>query len=135
MIQWTFELVGLDERLMITDKAGTYGEYLVFSPVLFSSLSYYIPGKLTYLAQVDAIYLSFFPVAVTKYLKWILYALQLRGKGILAVRSQGIPQSHRKRSSGLQPCSGQRFLQCNNSVPAGEDFPSKVATVLRSPGL
>lgn len=51
--------------------------------------------------------------------------MQLRWKGIRAVGSQGIPQSHREHNS-LQFCSRDRFPQskCSNSAPAGEGFPS-----------
>ncbi|XP_037056762.1 P2X purinoceptor 5 isoform X3 [Peromyscus leucopus] len=52
-------------------------------------------------------------------------ALQLGWKGILTVGSQGIHTTHHCKCSGLQPCSRERFPQCNNS-----DFPSKVVTVL-----
>lgn len=38
-------------------------------------------------------------------------------------------QSHRQHSR-LQPCSSERFSQCNNSAPAGEGFPSQLCSGL-----
>lgn len=51
--------------------------------------------------------------------------LQLRWKGILAVGSQGMPQSHHKHNS-LQLCSKERFPQCKCNPRAGRVFPMKL---------
>lgn len=46
--------------------------------------------------------------------------LELRWKGILAIRSQGIPLVTHSKHSSLWPRSRQRFPQYNRSAPAGE---------------